>query len=150
MFVFSLFDGSRWWGQCAVYSCVPRTRSQQYQSAHSAGSFGITLLQCGHFQYSWIMNLLLMERVFKDAATYGQFCRFAFQRIYVYMAVQIHAKLIVIMCALFGFVSLHTHLQHSCPFIHGWGFVALLVLYIKYCTCPGLWKKRGFYRLILT
>lgn len=63
----------------------------------------------------------------KDTATYGQFCRFAFQRIYVYMAVQIHAKLIVITCAVSGFVALPAHLQPSGPFIRGWGFVALLV-----------------------
>ena len=38
---------------------------------------------------------------------------------------------------------LHIYLQHSHPFIHRRGLVALLVLYIKYCTCPGLLSLVG-------
>ena len=141
---------------CSIWFFVPKhkIRSQQYQSAHSAGSFGNTLLQCGHFQYSWITALAEAENMQRHC--YLQLVLLACISACVYMAVQIHAKLTVILCFFCGPVttfsrisSLRTNLQSSHPFIYGWGFVALLVLHIKYCTCPGLWRKGGIYRLLL-
>lgn len=141
----------RWRGRGAVSACIPRRRSGPRSTKVLIVQVVSALLYC-----SVGTSSTLGRRGSRRWRGYGEmlpltvsFAGLHFS-VYMYTAVQIHAKLIVMLCAVSGFVTPHMRLRCSGPFIRGWGFVALLVFCIKYCTCPGLWKKGGCSLLIPT